>query len=153
MDPNLDKTLLAFLLALYQLDSELTDDELYALDELGEALDDDWVGEEVSLIADLENIAAANPRLNQLYQEALTKLAPLNQAQLYQALPSPDRVEELLGVSSTSRGYVPQGKPAQQTDEVVNLSRMVMSRDRPEKDVKKIAELGRYWEIPPVPMF
>jgi hypothetical protein len=153
MDANLDKTLLAFLLALYQLEPKLTDDELYALDELGEALDDEWVGEELNFIADIEAIAAANPTLNQLYQEALTKLAPLNPDQLYQALPSPDRVEELLGVSGTSKGYVPEGKATQQTNEVVNLSRMVMRRDRPEKDVKKIAELGRYWEIPPVPMF
>ncbi len=153
MEPNLDKTLLAFLLALYHLEPKLTDDELYALEELGEALDDEWVGEELNLIADIEAIAAANPTLNQLYQKALTKLAPLNLEQLHQGLPSPAQLEALLGISATSRGYVPQGEPTQKTNEVVNLSRMVMTRDRPEKDVKKIDELGRYWELPPVPMF
>lgn len=154
MEPNLDKTLLAFLLALYRLESALTDDELYALDELGDALGD-WSEdeEELTLITNIEEVAAANPALNQLYQEALTKLALLEPEELYQRLPSPNQVQEFLGVRGTSKGYIPQGKASQRTSEVVNLSRMVMTSDRPDKSVKQIQALAEYWELPQAPIF
>ena len=153
MEPNLDKTLLAFLLALYRLKPALTDDELYALDELGDALGDWSVEEELTLITNIEEVAGANPALNQLYQEALTKLAPLELEELYQRLPSPNQVQEFLGGRGTSKGYIPQGRPNQQTSEVVNLSRMVMTRDRPDKSVKQIESLAEYWELPQTPIF
>ncbi|MCT7978453.1 hypothetical protein [Laspinema olomoucense] len=153
MEPNLDKTLLAFLLALYRLEPALTDDELYALDELGDTLGDWSPEEELTLITNIDEIASANPVLNQLYQEALTKLAPLELEELYQRLPSPNRVDELLGLAFTGRGYRPQGKPNQRTCELVNLSRLVMTRDRPDKSVKKIESLAEYWELPQAPIF
>ncbi|HIK10530.1 MAG TPA: hypothetical protein IGS52_09740 [Oscillatoriaceae cyanobacterium M33_DOE_052] len=155
MTTNFDKTLLAFLLALYQLEPALTDDELYALGEVGDALGDRSVDEDEdsTIIADIEAIAAANPALKLLYQEAMTKLAPLDGEQLYHRLPPKNLLEQQLGITSNGRGYIPQGKSNQNNTEVVNFARMVMTCDRPDKSVKKIDSLAEYWELPPTPIF
>ncbi|KPQ31428.1 MAG: hypothetical protein HLUCCO16_21890 [Phormidium sp. OSCR] len=152
METSVDKTLLAFLLALYRLEGELTKVEVADLQNNVGTLLELRPDKEKAILQEVQTMLEKNSELNQLYQEAMTKVASLEGEQLSQWLPPNNRLQQQLGIQEIDRGYVPEGKATQQTNEVVNLSRMVMRRDRPEKDVKKIAELGRYWEIPPVPM-
>jgi hypothetical protein len=108
---------------------------------------------EKAIIEEVNTILEKNTGLNQLYQEALTKVASLEGEQLSQWLPPKILLQQQLGITEIDRGYLPQGKPNQRTSEVVNLSRMVMTRDRPDKSVKQIQALAEYWELPQAPMF
>ncbi len=153
MDASFDKTLLAFLLALYRLDTPLSGAEVLDLqNNLGTllALRPD---KETAIQSEINTILAKHPGLNALYQEAITKLAPLEGVQLYHRLPPKNLLEQQLGITSNSKGYIPQSKPNQNNTEVVNFARMVITCDRPDKSVKKIDSLAEYWELPPTPIF
>lgn len=153
METSVDKTLLAFLLALYRLEGELTMVEVADLQENVGRLLELRPDKEKAIIEEINTILEKNPALNQLYQEAMTKVASLEGEQLYQWLPQKNLLQQQLGITEIDRGYTPQGKPNQQTSEVVNLSRMVMTRDRPDKSVKQIQALAEYWELPQAPIF
>lgn len=153
METSVDKTLLAFLLALYRLEGELTMVEVADLQENVGRLLELRPDKEKAIIEEINTILEKNPGLNQLYQEAMTKVASLEGEQLYQWLPQKNLLQQQLGITEIDRGYTPQGKPNQRTSEVVNLSRMVMTRDRPDKSVKQIQALAEYWELPQAPIF
>ncbi|MBO0351108.1 hypothetical protein J0895_18930 [Phormidium pseudopriestleyi FRX01] len=153
METSVDKTLLAFLLALYRLEGELTMVEVADLQENVGRLLELRPDKEKAIIEEINTILEKNPALNQLYQEAMTKVASLEGEQLYQWLPQKNLLQQQLGITEIDRGYTPQGKPNQRTSEVVNLSRMVMTRDRPDKSVKQIQALAEYWELPQAPIF
>jgi hypothetical protein len=153
METSVDKTLLAFLLALYRLDGELTKVEVADLQTNLGTLLELRPDKEKAIIEEVNTILEKNTGLNQLYQEALTKVASLEGEQLSQWLPPKILLQQQLGITEIDRGYLPQGRPNQRTSEVVNLSRMVMTRDRPDKSVKQIQALAEYWELPQAPMF
>jgi hypothetical protein len=153
METSVDKTLLAFLLALYRLDGELTKVEVADLQSNLGTLLELRPDKEKAIIEEVNTILETNPGLNQLYQEAMTKVASLEGEQLSQWLPPKNLLQQQLGITEIDRGYLPQGKPNQRTSEVVNLSRMVMTRDRPDKSVKQIQALAEYWELPQAPIF
>ena len=153
METSVDKTLLAFLLALYRLDTPLTGMEVLDLQNNLGTLLELCPDKEKAIIQEVNTILEKNPELNQLYQEAMTKVASLEAEQLYHRLPPKNLLEQQLGITQTSKGYLPQGRPNQRTSEVVNLSRMVMTRDRPDKSVKQIESLAEYWELPQTPIF
>jgi hypothetical protein len=153
METSVDKTLLAFLLALYRLDGELTKVEVADLQSNLGTLLELRPDKEKAIIEEVNTILETNPGLNQLYQEAMTKVASLEGEQLSQWLPPKILLQQQLGITEIDRGYLPQGKPNQRTSEVVNLSRMVMTRDRPDKSVKQIQALAEYWELPQAPIF
>jgi hypothetical protein len=153
METSVDKTLLAFLLALYRLEGELTKVEVADLQSNLGTLLELRPDKEKAIIQEVNTILEKNPGLNQLYQEAMTKVASLEAEQLYHRLPPKNLLEQQLGITQTPKGYLPQGRPNQRTSEVVNLSRMVMTRDRPDKSVKQIESLAEYWELPQTPIF
>ncbi|MEB3825981.1 hypothetical protein [Phormidium sp. CCY1219] len=150
MNSNLDKTLLALLLALHHLDADLAADDMEALEELGELLEDDPEAESVS--EEVEAICAANPALEQLYREALTKLAPLDEEKLASGLPPTTELEKQLEITERDRGYVPKGTANRKSRELVNISREIMKRDRPDRSAKKLEFLQQYWELPQTPI-
>ncbi len=147
MDTSVDKTLLAFLLALYRLDSPLTGAEVLDLQNNLGTLLELRPDQEAAILGEINTILAKHPELNALYQEAMTKLAPLEGVQLYHRLPPKNLLEQQLGITSHSKGYIPQGKPNQKNTEVVNLSRMVITCDRPDKAAKNLHFLQEYWEL------
>lgn len=153
MNTSVDKSLLAFLLALYRLESPLTDAEVLNLQNNLGALLALRPDKETAILEEIPTILAKHSGLNQLYQEAMTKLAPLEGEKLYHRLPPKNLLEQQLGITSNSRGYIPQGPANQKNTEVVNFARMVMTSDRPDKSVKKIESLAEYWELPPTPIF
>ena len=153
METSVDKTLLAFLLALYRLDGELTKVEVADLQTNLGTLLELRPDKEKAIIEEVNTILEKNPGLNQLYQEAMTKVASLEGEQLSQWLPPKILLQQQLGITEIDRGYLPQGRPNQRTSEVVNLSRMVMTCDRPDKSVKQIQALAEYWELPQAPIF
>ncbi|AFY82167.1 hypothetical protein [Oscillatoria acuminata] len=153
METSVDKTLLAFLLALYRLDTPLTGREVLDLQNNVGTLLELRPDQEAAIQSEIQARLDKNPELNQIYQEALTKLAPLDLEQLYHRLPPKNLLEQQLGITQqTSKGYVPKRRQNQQTSEVVNLSRMVMTSDRPDKSVKKLDCLAEYWDSMHVPM-
>ncbi|HIK08832.1 MAG TPA: hypothetical protein IGS52_00955 [Oscillatoriaceae cyanobacterium M33_DOE_052] len=153
MDTSVDKTLLAFLLALYRLDSPLTGAEVLDLQNNLGTLLELRPDQDAAILGEINKILAKHPELNALYQEAMTKLAPLEGEQLYHRLPPKNLLEQQLGITSSSKGYIPQGKPNQKNTEVVNLSRMVMTSDRPDKAAKNLNFLQEYWELATTPIF
>lgn len=152
METSVDKTLLAFLLALHRLETPLTGREVLDLQNNVGTLLELRPDKEAAIQSEIQAIAAANPELDRIYQEALTKIVPLDLEQLYHRLPPKNLLEQQLGITQTSKGYVPKGKPETKSSEIVNLSRMVLTRDRPDKSVKKLDCLAEYWDWNHVPM-
>ena len=144
MNTSVDKSLLAFLLALYRLESPLTDAEVLNLQNNLGTLLELRPDKETAILEEITTILAQHSGLNQLYQEAMTKLAPLEEEKLYHRLPPKNLLEQQLGIISGSKGYIAQGKPNQKNTEVVNLSRMVMTSDRPDKAAKNLNFLQEY---------
>lgn len=151
MDLNAHKTLLAFLLSLNQLPIDLTGDEIYALEEVGDLLQDDltpWS----EIATEINQILDNNSTWKKLYEEATGKLAPLSFQQIQALWPPEDRLLEELDVTGISRGYF-GGKPQVESQEIPNLTRIVATSDRPDKKAKKLKFLQDYWEMPQTPIF
>jgi len=151
MDLNAHKTLLALLLSLNQLSLYLTGDEIYALEEVGDLLQDDltpWS----EIATEINQILDNNSTWQELYEEATRKLAPLTWEQIQQLWPTEDRLLDELEITELSRGYF-GGKPQVESQEIPNLTRIVATSDRPDKKAKKLKFLQDYWEMPQTPMF
>lgn len=155
MELTLDKTLLALLLSLSQLTFDLSGDEIYALEEIGDLLADDLDCRseiETKINQILEQIMEHNSEFKELYQQAISKLAPLNSSQILAILPEKELLRQELEVNHISRGYF-GGKPQIESQEIPNLTRAIAKSDRPDKNAKKLNFLQKYWEMPHFPIF
>jgi hypothetical protein len=138
-------TLLALLLALKQLETPLTADEQADLDNVGKqlALDpDDWEYIQEGLIAIIEK----NPSLDQLYQTAKAELEAIDGNIPPELLPTEQEQEtELLADEKrepVTFGYS-EGEPDRDTDEILNVSINVLTKENSAKTAKKLSFLQR----------
>ena len=146
MTTAVPNTLLALLLALKNLDKPLSENERQALAEIGQDLEsnsNDW-----SFIEDnLMTIIQANDTLNQLYQEAKSKLDTLNSPIPPNLLPTDAELENAPSPESKggTRAHPPYGEdqPDEQSNEILNLVTNVVSTEKPEETAKKLSFLER----------
>jgi hypothetical protein len=138
-------TLLALLLALKQLETPLTADEQADLDNVGKqlALDpDDWEYIQEGLIAIIEK----NPSLDQLYQTAKAQLEAIDGNIPSELLPTEQEQEtELLADENrepVTFGYS-EGEPDRESDEILNVSISVFTKENSAKTAKKLSFLQR----------
>jgi len=138
-------TLLALLLALKQLETPLTADEQADLDNVGKQLKldpDDWEYIQEGLIAIIEK----NSSLNQLYQTAKAQLEAIDGNIPPELLPTEQEQEaELLANEKrepVTFGYC-EGEPDRESDEILNVSIDVLTKENSAKTAKKISFLQR----------
>jgi hypothetical protein len=138
-------TLLALLLALKQLETPLTADEQADLDNVGKQLEldpDDWEYIQEGLIAIIEK----NPSLDQLYQTAKAQLEAINGNIPPELLPTEqEREAELLEDENrepVTFGYC-EGEPDRESDEILNVSIDVLTKENSAKTAKKLSFLQR----------
>jgi hypothetical protein len=138
-------TLLALLLALKQLETPLTADEQADLDNVGKQLEldpDDWEYIQEGLIAIIEK----NPSLDQLYQTAKAQLEAINGNIPPELLPTQQEQDtELLADENrepVTFGYS-EGEPDRESDEILNVSINVLTKEDSAKTAKKLSFLQR----------
>ncbi|NET42727.1 hypothetical protein [Okeania sp. SIO2B3] len=141
-----DNTLLAFLLALKNLENPLSENEREALAKISQKLKknpNDWNFTEKKLMA----IIKANQALNQLYQQAKTKLDALDRPIPFDLMPTEAELEKVLPPESKggTRAHLPygEGEPNKQSNEIFNLSVKVLPTEKPEETAKKLSFLER----------
>jgi hypothetical protein len=140
-------TLLALLLALKNLEIPFSAAEQAALKKVGKQLDadpDDWEFIERGLMKAVE----ANTSLNRLYQAAKGQLDALEgnippdllptKAELKQALPAVSQHEK--------RAYF-EGKPDEESNEILNISIKILTTSDPVDTTKKLSSLEKLWEF------
>ncbi|CDM96321.1 hypothetical protein V6O07_23105 [Arthrospira platensis SPKY2] len=150
MDASVDKTLLALLLALYHLKTELAPAEVLALQTNVGRLLELRPDKSTAIQSEINAILDKNPELQRLCQEAMTKLDCLDRPDCY--LPNRTELETQLEIEYRYRGYF-GGKPKKNTNEIQNLTVLILTSDRPHKTAKKIKNFDQYWELPQTPMF
>ncbi|MEM1169484.1 MAG: hypothetical protein AAGJ08_10520 [Cyanobacteria bacterium P01_H01_bin.35] len=143
MTTEVPNTLLAFLLALKNLEIPLSEEERGALADVGQQLKlnpNDWDFIEDDLMA----IVEGNNTLNQLYQKAKAKLDALDTPIPPKLLPTEKELETVFPPESEGgkRAYF-EGKPDEQSNEILNLTTNVVSTEKPEETAKKLSFLER----------
>lgn len=137
-------TLLALLIALEQLEIPLSPEEKQALENTAQQLyhdPDDWDFIKQGLMAAIE----ANPTLYQHYQTALTQLQAVNGDIPVEQMPTENELEAELARENrepTTFGYF-EGEPDRESDEILNVTIDVLTRQEPEKVAKKLSFLKR----------
>jgi hypothetical protein len=137
-------TLLALLIALEQLQTPLTPHEKEALENTASQLyldPDDWDFIKEGLITTIQ----ANPTLYQNYQTALTQLQLVNANIPSEQLPTQKELETELTSDNkepTTFGYF-EGEPDLESDEILNVTINVLTRQDPEQAAKKLSFIKR----------
>ncbi|NEO45746.1 MAG: hypothetical protein F6K55_17085 [Moorea sp. SIO4A3] len=136
---NTNKTLLAFLLALSDLDTPLSKAENKMLAEIGDQLDahsDEW---ESHTKPELLKMLAANPELNQHYQIYSSQLNTKVDIPL-ELLPTPAEIQVVNTPSSTwmMKGHKPKSSPTGYEQQIDNLVIVVSRTEQPEAAVKQL---------------
>ncbi len=145
-------TLLALLLALKNLENPLSKNEREALADVGQQLKldpNDWEFIEADLMAIIE----ANYALNQLYQQVKAKLDAVDDPIPSELLPTDAELENALPPESEGgrRAYF-EGIPDEQSNEILNITSIIVSTEKPEETTKKLPFLERLWHFlsPPI---
>ncbi|NEQ77342.1 MAG: hypothetical protein F6K23_32640 [Okeania sp. SIO2C9] len=143
MNTTIDNTLLALLLALKNLENPLNTQEQEALADVGQQLkldSNDWDFIEDDLMATIHG----NDALNQLYQKAKAKLDACDRPIPTDLLPTDAELENALPRESKggTRAHF-EGKPDEQSNEILNLATNVVSTEKPEETAKKLSFLER----------
>jgi hypothetical protein len=137
-------TLLALLIALEQLQTPLTPHEKEALENTASQLyldPYDWDFIKEGLIATIQ----ANPTLYQNYQTALTQLQSASANIPSEQMPTQKELETELTSDNkepTTFGYF-EGEPDRESDEILNVTINVLTRQDPEQAAKRLSFLKR----------
>ncbi|NEQ83949.1 MAG: hypothetical protein F6K26_28330 [Moorea sp. SIO2I5] len=136
---NTNKTLLAFLLALSDLDTPLTETENKMLAEIGDQLNghsDEW---ESHTKPELLKMLAANPELNEHYQTYSSQLNTKVDIPL-ELLPTTAEIQPVNTPSSTliSKGIKPKSSPTGYDQQINNIVIVVSRTEQPEAAVKQL---------------
>lgn len=142
MNSTVTKTLLAFLLALRELETPLSSDEQSVLQDVGQQLEidsDDWDFIEEQLMAVIE----ANSALNRLYQYNRDKLDTLEGLLPLNLLPSPDDLVANFSARETKEVVTFSGQLKDisytQVNQVVELASRILTNDQQDQAVKRLS--------------
>jgi hypothetical protein len=143
--PN-DKVLLAFLLALRDLEAPLSDKERRTLKDLAGQLFHDSKNWEIYEPNLLELIKSNNP-LNELYQVAQSQIDAIDDETLRKLLPTLEELEQAFPTPKQStRGNQPNRNIQETSTEIANASVVVINvaeHDNPQEAAKKLTFLEK----------
>ena len=141
MTVPVNNSLLALLLALTDLQAPLSENEKFALFEVGEQLSADLNAWQPLTEPFLSGIIQANATLNQLYQAALSQLEAVDGNIPDNLLPSESELEQALPVSNqmVTRGFAPVSDAEDfESNEITNIAINILATKNPAESVKKI---------------
>jgi len=135
---NTNNTLLAFLLALTDLEIPLSQGETKSIKEIGDQLDAQPLAWERYTKPKLLEIIAANPELNQRYQTYYNQLdTTVDIPPDY--LPTEAEIQVVNTPSSTiMRGHKPKSSPTGYDQQINNIVIVVSRTEQPEAAVKQL---------------
>ncbi|EGJ33998.1 MULTISPECIES: hypothetical protein [Moorena] len=136
---NTNKTLLAFLLALTDLDTPLSQPENKSIKEIGDQLDAQPLAWEKYTKPKLLEMIAANPELNQRYQTYYNQLdTTVDIPPDY--LPTEAEIQPVNTPSRTSimRGHKPKSSPTGYDQQINNIVIVVSRSEQPQEVVQKL---------------
>ena len=136
---NTNKTLLAFLLALTDLDTPLSQAETKTIKEIGDQLDAQPLAWERYTKPKLLEIIAGNPELNQGYQTYYNQLdTTVDLPPDY--LPTTAEIQPVNKPSSSwiMRGHKPKSSPTGYDQQINNIVIVVSRSEEPEAAVKQL---------------
>ncbi|NEO33954.1 MAG: hypothetical protein F6K36_26775 [Symploca sp. SIO3C6] len=136
---NTYKTLLAFLLALSDLDTPLSSDEKKILVEIGDQLDAQPLAWESYTQPHLLKMIIANPQLDQLYKTYQSQLNNTGDIPL-ELLPTPAEIQQLSNTSNfwAMKGFPPKSPPTGYDQQINNVVIVTSRSEQPETAVKKL---------------
>ncbi len=144
MNTKFNTTGLAFLLALQELDSPLSEAEKRNLADIGDQLDVQpkaWKSVTEPLLL---KIIEANSQLNQRYQFYQSQLDAAGEISR-DLLPTEAEIRQLFPVNSpfAIRGFEPDSEPTGYESQISNIVIAVSRSENPEKEVKKLTFLDK----------
>jgi|GEM_PF-1046858 len=148
MNSSINKTLIALLLALKELQVPLSKDEQAILQEVGQQLDTDpdywdFIKEEITALIE------ANYTLNQLFQAKIRKLNALDGRIPREFLPNlPDLKKELFGKTKEIVTFDGQtkGENYDQSKQVINITSTILLTKNQDQTTKQLAFLEQISE-------
>lgn len=140
MTTQIDTTTLAFLLALEELDTPLSQEEKQDLAEIADQLDVQPKAWESHTKPLLLKTIASNASLNQRYQTYKSKLDSLETIPS-EFLPTVTEVEQLKsgGTLAKTKGFKPQSEATGYNQQINNAVIAISRSEQPEATVKKLS--------------
>ena len=147
MNIKIDNTKMAFLLAFQDLKSSLSELEKQQLKEVAKQLNTQPKAWENYTKKLLEEIIAANPDLNHLYQSYKTRLENVEEIP-QNLLPTEAETNELIVRDPVmTKGYKPKSEAKGYESQINNIVIVVGSSETPEETVKKATFLEKVKEF------
>ncbi len=148
MNTQINTTILAFLLALQELDKPLSQSEKKTLAEIADQLDVQPKAWESFTQPLLLKMIADNESLNQGYHVYKSKLDSLETIPS-ELLPSVTEIEQLkMGESlPMTRGYKPQSEAIGYNQQINNVVIVISRSEHPESTVKKLSLIEKLKEL------
>lgn len=136
---NTNKTLLAFLLALTDLDTPLSQTEKKILAEIGDQIDVQPLAWESYTQPHLLKMIADNPQLNQLYKTYHSQLNSTRDIPR-ELLPTAAQIQQLSTTSGVvgMKGFTHNSPPRGYDQQINNLVITTSRSEQPEATVKKL---------------
>lgn len=137
---TLNTTSLAFLLALQELNTPLSDTEKQTLTEVADQLDLQPKAWESFTEPLLVKMITSNPQLNQKYQFYKSKLDSLGNIN-EDLLPTATEIEQLKSneIGVTTRGFKPQSEATGYNQQINNAVILISRAEQPEEIAKKLS--------------
>ncbi|EDX77206.1 hypothetical protein MC7420_343 [Coleofasciculus chthonoplastes PCC 7420] len=148
MNTPINTTILAFLLALEELDTSLSQSEKKTLAEIADQLDVQPKAWESFTQPLLLQMIADNELLNQRYQTYKSKLDSLETIPS-ELLPTVTEIEQLkMGESlPMTRGYKPQTEATGYNQQINNVVIVISRSEHPEATVKKLSLIEKLKQL------
>ncbi|MFB2882267.1 hypothetical protein [Floridanema aerugineum] len=140
MNTQINTTSLAFLLALQELNTPLSETEKQTLTEVADQLDYQPKAWESFTEPLLVKMITSNPELNQKYQFYKLKLDSLGNIN-GDLLPTATEIEQLKSneIGVTTRGFKPQSEATGYNQQINNAVILISRAEQPEEIAKKLS--------------
>ncbi|MCL2933814.1 MAG: hypothetical protein MGG11_16660 [Trichodesmium sp. MAG_R03] len=154
---NSNTTLLAILLALYNLQLPLSAAEKAAFKTAGQSLSMPHNNRE-SIIKDLMDKLVTNSSFTQLYQAAKSQLDAVSDQILYDQPPTENELKHAWPDGSevvklaVKRAHF-EGKPDDKNNEILNMAISILTTPEPTKTAQKLTRIEKLWQFLNQPIF
>ena len=140
MDTHINTTSLAFLLALQDLGTSLSEAEKHTLTEVADQLDYQPKAWESYTEPLLVKMITSNPQLNQQYQLYKSKLDSIKNI-THDLLPTPSEIEKVNSSDNVvlTRGFKPQSEATGYNQQINNAVILISRAEQPEEIAKKLS--------------
>ena len=155
MNTVVNNTLLALMLALNELETPLSSDEESALSDIAAQLSLDPDAWESDIEPNLNEIIAANPHLQQLYQAAKFQLDAVNGDIPQDFLPTQLELEKVVPAMAqvATRGFDPEADESEfHSSEINNMVIGILANPKPTETTKKLSRFEKLKQFlrPPI---